>query len=147
MILPGLSGSFVLFLMGNYQLVVIDAVNNRNLQILLPVALGAFGGLIAFSHLLSWVFKRFRCQTISLLTGFILGSVSILWPWQNPVYMTDETGNLVLIDGETIVMQYERYIPESFSTEVVFAILIALAGVLSILAIERTAMMKTGQTK
>ncbi|RLD50201.1 MAG: DUF368 domain-containing protein, partial [Bacteroidetes bacterium] len=82
MILPGLSGSFVLILMGNYQLVMIDAVNDRNLGILIPVGIGAAGGLIIFSHILSWVFKRYRNQTISLLTGFILGSLSVLWPWQ-----------------------------------------------------------------
>lgn len=147
MILPGLSGSFVLILMGNYQLVMIDAINNRDLQILIPVAIGAVGGLIAFSHLLSWVFKRYRNQTISLLTGFILGSVSILWPWQNAVYLTDETGAPVLKKGEKIVMQYDRFIPDAFTQEVLFAILIALAGVVSIWAIERTAMIKSDKTE
>ena len=57
MILPGLSGSFVLVLMGNYQLIMIDAVNDLNLKILLPVVLGGLVGLLAFSHLLSWIFK------------------------------------------------------------------------------------------
>jgi len=62
MILPGLSGSFVLILMGNYQLVAIDAINNMDLTILFPVLIGAVGGLVAFSHILSWVFKRYKDQ-------------------------------------------------------------------------------------
>lgn len=143
MILPGLSGSFVLILMGNYQLVMIDAVNNRDLEILIPVGIGAVGGLIAFSHVLSWVFKRFRDQTIALLTGFIFGSVSILWPWQKMIYMTDAAGELVLKKGEPIVVKYERFIPDSFNGEVVFAMLIALAGIVSIWAIEKAAEYKS----
>ncbi|MCD4665897.1 MAG: DUF368 domain-containing protein, partial [Bacteroidales bacterium] len=99
MILPGLSGSFVLILMGNYQLVMIDAVNNRDLEILLPVVIGAAVGLVAFSHFLSWVFKKYRDQTISLLTGFILGSLSVLWPWQKINFLTDTSGELILKKG------------------------------------------------
>ncbi|PIQ33817.1 MAG: DUF368 domain-containing protein, partial [Bacteroidetes bacterium CG18_big_fil_WC_8_21_14_2_50_41_14] len=85
MILPGLSGSFVLILMGNYQLIAIEAINNRDLAILFPVALGAVFGLIAFSHLLSWVFKRYKDPTIAILTGFILGSLGVIWPWKDPI--------------------------------------------------------------
>ena len=99
MILPGLSGSFILFLMGNYRLVAIDAINNFDLSILFPVFLGAAVGLVAFSHFLSWVFKKYRDETISVLTGFILGSVSILWPWQREEYLADSTGNFILKDG------------------------------------------------
>ncbi len=146
MILPGLSGSFVLILMGNYQLVMIDAINDRNLQVLIPVGIGAVGGLIAFSHVLSWVFKRFRDQTIALLTGFIFGSVSILWPWQRKVFMTDAMGEVITKNGEPVVMLYQRFIPDSFNGEVLFAILIALAGVVSIWAIEKAAETRPEQT-
>lgn len=139
MILPGLSGSFVLILMGNYQLVMIDAVNERDLGILIPVGIGAAVGLLAFSHVLSWVFKKYRDQTISLLTGFILGSVSILWPWQKMNYMVDEAGGLVIKKGKPIVVSYERFIPDSFSMEVVIAILIMLAGIVTIWAVEKAA--------
>jgi len=85
MILPGLSGSFVLILMGNYQLVMIDAINDMRLDILLPVVLGSMGGLLGFSYILSWVFKKFRDQTIGMLTGFILGSLGIIWPWKEEI--------------------------------------------------------------
>jgi len=139
MILPGLSGSFVLILMGNYQLVMIDAVNDWNMEVLIPVGIGAVIGLIAFSHVLSWVFKHYRNQTISLLTGFILGSVSILWPWQKMIYLKDEVGELILKKGEPIVVKFERVMPSSFNTEVIIAILIAIVGIASIWAIEKLA--------
>ena len=143
MILPGLSGSFVLILMGNYQLVMIDAINDRNLGILIPVVIGAALGLLVFSHILSWVFKRYRDQTISLLTGFILGSLSILWPWQKLIYLKDEDGEIILKKGEPIVMKYEKILPDAFNTEVILAIIFAVVGILSIWAIEKAAATKS----
>jgi putative membrane protein len=139
MILPGLSGSFILFIMGNYKLVAIDAINDRDSGILVPVFIGAVGGLIAFSHLLSWVLKKFRDQTISLLTGFILGSVSILWPWQKAEFLKDDTGALILKEGEAVVVRYSRYIPDTFSTEIAIAMVVILVGIISLWAVERAA--------
>ncbi|MBN2518866.1 MAG: DUF368 domain-containing protein [Bacteroidales bacterium] len=140
MILPGLSGSFVLILMGNYQLVVIEAINNIRLDILLPLLLGAGVGLLAFSHLLSWIFKKFKDQTISLLTGFILGSLGILWPWKNEIYKVDSFGNPFLKDnGEYIVQSYERYLPKQFNSEVFLAITFVIIGIISIWIIEKYA--------
>ncbi len=139
MILPGLSGSFILFIMGNYKLVAIDAINDRDFAILLPVLLGAAVGLVMFSHLLSWLLKKFKDETISLLTGFILGSVSILWPWQKAVYLLDEMGIRVIKDGEAVVARYERILPDTSLTDFWFALLFILAGILSIWLIEKTA--------
>jgi putative membrane protein len=143
MILPGLSGSFVLILMGNYQLVMIDSVNNLDLTVLIPTGIGMVAGLLAFSHFLSWVFKRYRNQTISLLTGFILGSLGILWPWQKTVFMVDELGNNILKRGEPVVFKYIRYIPDYIDREVVFAILFAIAGIITIWVIEKLAGQKS----
>ncbi|NOX86656.1 MAG: DUF368 domain-containing protein [Chlorobi bacterium] len=140
MILPGLSGSFILILMGNYQLVAIDAINNRDFGILLPVGLGAIVGLVAFSHVLSWVFKNYKDQTIALLTGFILGSLNILWPWKNPVFLTDSAGEFILKHGEKVVARYESILPQTMTTEVWIALLIAILGIFSIVALEMTAM-------
>jgi putative membrane protein len=81
MILPGLSGSFVLLLLGNYEL-IICAINDLNFSILIPFGIGALLGLILFAKLLQFIFKKFRNNTISLLTGFIFGSLIILWPWK-----------------------------------------------------------------
>jgi len=143
MILPGLSGSFVLILMGNYQLVVIDAVNDVRLDLLLPVALGAVVGLVAFSHILSWVYKKYKGQTISLLTGFILGSLGILWPWKREIYKLDEAGEILIKDsGEKVIQGYERFMPQSFTSEVWIAIALAIAGIVSIWMVENYAMKK-----
>jgi putative membrane protein len=139
MILPGLSGSFVLILMGNYELVMIDAVNNADITTLIPVIIGAIVGLIAFSHLLSWIYKKYKDQTISILTGFILGSLGILWPWKNEIYKIDEFGNLLIKNGEKITQGYTRYIPDSFNKEVIIAILLMLSGIIVISLIEKIA--------
>lgn len=136
MILPGLSGSFVLILMGNYQLIAIQAVNDMDLNILFPVLIGAVGGLIAFSHILSWVFKRYKNQTIAILTGFILGSLNVLWPWKNTVPLKDSLGNSILKDGEYVIAKYISVMPEKFNTEVILAIVFMLIGIISISAIE-----------
>ncbi|MCB2209245.1 MAG: DUF368 domain-containing protein [Bacteroidetes bacterium] len=130
MILPGLSGSFVLILMGNYQLVAIDAINNRDFSILFPVFIGAVVGLIGFSHLLSWVFKRFRDQTIAALTGFILGSLGVIWPWKNPIEQA--------FGDKMKVIGYDYLVPH-MDTEFVIAIIIMLAGIFSIWLMERNA--------
>lgn len=143
MILPGLSGSFVLILMGNYQLVMIDAINNADLGVLFPVVLGAGGGLILFSHILSWVFTHYRNQTISLLTGFILGSVSILWPWQKAIYLKDVAGEFIFKKGEKIIVKYERILPDTFDTQVIYAILFAVIGIITIWLIEKVAATKS----
>lgn len=138
MILPGLSGSFILMLMGNYKLVAIDAINNLDINILLPVIIGAVAGLIAFSHILSWIFKKFRDETISLLTGFILGSVSILWPWQK-IYFLDEIGNQVLKNGNPIFLRSIKMLPESFDISFWIALFFIFIGILSIWLIENGA--------
>jgi len=136
MILPGLSGSFVLILMGNYQLIAIQAINERELSILLPVALGAIIGLIAFSHLLSWVFKKYKNQTIAILTGFILGSLNVLWPWKIAEYLKNSAGELVLKHGEKVVARYASVLPEYYDKVFWVAVFIMILGILSITVLE-----------
>lgn len=138
MILPGLSGSFVMILLGNYELVAIEAINNLRMDILFPVFLGIVAGLIAFSHFLSWIYKRYRQQTLASLTGFIVGSLLILWPWKHPVYKIDDSGNpLMKESGEIIIQGYNRFIPDHLSREVMISFLLIVLGVLSIWLIER----------
>ena len=149
MILPGLSGSFILILLGNYELVMIDAINQRDLSIILPVVIGAGFGLLAFSHLLSWIFKKFKDQTISLLTGFILGSLVILWPWKKSyslagdILPTNKFG--AFIDSNNIILDdispfsYERIIPESFDQNFFLTFAFILLGIFSIYLLERLA--------
>ncbi|MBE0639271.1 MAG: DUF368 domain-containing protein [Bacteroidales bacterium] len=133
MILPGISGSFVLVLMGNYELVMINAINEMKLVILIPVVAGAGFGLIAFSYVLAWIFKKFRNHTIAVLTGFIFGSLGIIWPWKNSIYKVSSAGEFALNrKGEKIVSGYDWFFPESFSNEVAMATAIIVLGIVSI---------------
>ena len=84
MILPGISGSFILVLLGRYQY-VLQAVNDRNVLVLLVFSLGAATGLIVFSRLLNWLLTRHHDLTIAILVGFMLGSLRKVWPWKDGV--------------------------------------------------------------
>ncbi len=140
MILPGLSGSFILVLMGNYQLVMIDSVNTLDFHVLLPVALGVVIGLPAFSNVLSWIYKKYKNQTTASLTGFILGSLIILWPWKHAQYLVGNDGLKVLkANGEPVISSYIKYLPEKFDTEVILAIAFLILGVLSVWSVEHFA--------
>lgn len=139
MILPGISGSFVLLLMGNYELIAIKAIKDLNFTILLPFGFGCISGIIVFSHLLSILLKKFKNETISVLSGFILGSLIFIWPWKNSVYAVDSFGNVLIKGGEKVILRYERFIPEQFNLEVVIALLCMIFGALIIVFIEKIA--------
>lgn len=81
MILPGISGSFILLLMGKYTFIM-DAVGQLKIDIMVVFATGAALGIIAFSHFLTWLLQRYNNQTIALLTGFMVGSLNKVWPWK-----------------------------------------------------------------
>lgn len=93
MILPGLSGAFVLILLGVYEY-VLDALRSLHWDIILVFALGCAVGLLSFSHVLSWAFRRFREPTYAFLIGMLAASVVVLWPWREP------GGPLRLPEGE-----------------------------------------------
>ncbi|MCF0166158.1 MAG: DUF368 domain-containing protein [Bacteroidales bacterium] len=92
MILPGLSGSFVLMLMGKYEYIVTTVVADlfkdflHNMYVMIVFMAGALVGIISFSHLLSWLLKRFYSVSICLLSGFMIGSLVRVWPWQLALY-------------------------------------------------------------
>ena len=81
MILPGISGAFILLLMGKYTY-ILGAVSAFNIGVLLLFAVGAVAGITSFSHLLSWLLKHHHTATVSLLTGFMVGSLNKVWPWK-----------------------------------------------------------------
>ena len=131
MMLPGLSGSFILILMGNYELLMVTAVTEINIILLSIFFLGSVFGLISFSHILSWVFKHYKNQTLALLTGFILGSLSIIWPWKK--------SESIIIGGKEKIISYNWYLPNELNLETILAILLILAGILSVCALENFA--------
>ncbi|MCI5705900.1 MAG: DUF368 domain-containing protein [Odoribacter sp.] len=92
MILPGISGAFILLLMGKYTY-ILGAVSAFNIGVLLLFAVGAVAGITSFSHLLSWLLKHHHTATVSLLTGFMVGSLNKVWPWKETLQTyTDSHG-------------------------------------------------------
>lgn len=81
MILPGISGSFILLIMGQYE-GILQAVTDRNFLKLFVFALGCIVGILSFSRVISWLLKKYHAVTIGLLSGFMLGSINELWPWK-----------------------------------------------------------------
>lgn len=102
MIVPGVSGSFVLLVMGNYEL-VLKAINEWNFSVLVPFMIGCIIGLVSLSHLISWVFRRYRNVTLSLITGFIIGSLLLIWPWKQEVLLTNNSGHYSVKVGDGLI--------------------------------------------
>lgn len=84
MILPGISGSFILLLLGKYAF-VLSAVSSFDVQVIALVGIGAVIGLLSFANVLSWLLKKFYNQTIAVLSGFMIGSLNKVWPWKQTV--------------------------------------------------------------
>jgi len=126
-ILPGTSGAFVLILMGNYRLIMVDSINYLRFDILIPFIIGAIVGIIPFSHFLSWLLKRFRNPTTAILTGFILGSLGALWPWKESIIETFGT--------KEVVTGFEWNFPQ-MNTEFAIAVLYCVLGIFTIYFIE-----------
>jgi len=144
MILPGISGSFVLVLMGNYELVMINSVNNADFKVLLPVIFGAGIGLLLFSYVLAWIFKKFRNQTIALLSGFMLGSLLIIWPWKEAVWKINALGEYVVSrSGEKVIEKYVWLMPHGESIKIAIAIGFILLGIVVIYVTETFALKST----
>lgn len=139
MILPGLSGSFVLIIMGNYKLIMLDAVSELNIKIIIPVAIGAIGGLLAFSRILAWVFERYRDVTIASMTGFIFGSLAIIWPWKREIPLRNEAGEILLKKGKEIVSGFDWYMPDFSDTNTLIAVACALVGGVALWGLEKSA--------
>lgn len=81
MILPGISGAFILLLLGKYQFILL-AVGELRIGVLALFVIGAVAGIVSFSHLLSWLLRRHHDPTIALLMGFMIGSLNKVWPWK-----------------------------------------------------------------
>jgi len=126
-ILPGTSGAFVLVLMGNYRLIMVDSINYLRFDILLPFIVGAIVGIVPFSHFLSWLLKRFRNPTTAILTGFILGSLGALWPWKQSIIET--------FGSKEVVTGFEWNLPQ-MNAEFWIAATYCILGIFTIYFIE-----------
>lgn len=130
MILPGISGSYILVLMGDYSLVInaIDMLTKNPMEamkVIAPVMIGVVVGIIAFAHVLAWIFKHYHDMTISLLTGFIVGSLPIIWPWK-------------IYENGALPMAKDNILPE-MNAEFFIAVAIIILGAGLIIATETIA--------
>lgn len=141
MILPGLSGAFLLFILGKYA-TILGAVNNRELLPLFFVAAGAAVGLVTFAQVLSWLFKRHHDYTIAVLIGLMLGSLRKLWAWKEDVaWLLDEAGEFILDShGEIQVIKQINILPDVSTTtgitETGLAVGLAVMGAVLVLLID-----------
>lgn len=143
MVLPGLSGSYVLLIMGNYLLIV-SSIGDRDLGIIIPVAIGSVIGLVGFSHILSYIFNKFHDATTALLTGFVLGSLFIIWPWKRTIFRLNANGeyidkyDAVIVETckEGVVLGYERFFP-SIDTHFFLMIGLILLGIILVVVMEK----------
>jgi len=130
MILPGISGSFILLLLGKYEF-ALHAVNERIILDLFLLGSGAVVGLVLFANLLSWLLKKYHDVTIALLVGFMIGSLNKIWPWK-------ETLQTIIVDGEVKPLVEKNILPSLSNADDRFwmALLMAAAGIALILLIE-----------
>lgn len=158
MTLPGFSGSFILILLGNYVLLLVDSVNAlydtlfeifsgnfefihnqiriRMLKVLAVFTLGSVTGLVTFSHILNYILHQYKNITLATIIGFIIGSLGVVWPWKETLYKTNSEGRLILDStGKQIIANYQRYFPE-FNTQTYIAIAYIALGILIVLGLE-----------
>ncbi|MEP3209366.1 MAG: DUF368 domain-containing protein [Maribacter sp.] len=159
MTLPGLSGSFILILLGNYVLLLVDSVNAlydtgaellrgdfsfvkneerlNTLKILAVFTSGSAVGLVSLSHLLSYVLKRYKHITTAVIIGFISGSLGVVWPWKKTIYKLDISGEVLFAsNGKAVVSNYKRYLPDFEILETWWALFFVVLGIAVLLGLD-----------
>jgi putative membrane protein len=138
MILPGISGSFILLLVGLYP-VFLQAIHHMEIIKLLWFGAGCITGLVVFSRFLLWLLHSYHSQTLAVLIGFLIGSLSVTWPWKQALLTTVDS------HGRTVVLQQENLNPLNYfavtgnEPTIVWAIVWALIGVGLVAGVELTA--------
>ncbi|GAA3613209.1 DUF368 domain-containing protein [Flavivirga amylovorans] len=132
MILPGISGSFILIILGAYK-TLSDAIHDIDIKKILVFAGGALVGLLSFSHILKWLFKNYHNITLALLTGFIFGSLNKVWPWKETLTWHTNSKGI-----KTPVLQ-KSISPFSFDgdSQLLFSIILMIIGFLTIFILEK----------
>jgi putative membrane protein len=132
MILPGISGAFILVLLGQYRY-VLDAVVNRDIVTILLVMAGAVVGLLGFARLLKWLFKHYHDLTVAALIGLMIGSLRKIWPWKEVV------STQVKPDGSVVPLVEANTLPSGPAGEVLLVIGLALLALALVVGIETLA--------
>ena len=136
MILPGISGSFILVLLGMYKF-ILQSVSDLKLAVIAVFMGGAAIGIVAFSNILSWLLKKYYELTIAMLAGFMIGSLNKVWPWKEVVEtFVDRHGEIKpLVEKNILPGTYEQITGNE--ALLLYSILLAVAGFLVIVLFER----------
>jgi len=136
MILPGISGSYILLLLGMYK-PVLDAIHDKDFKIIGLLGAGAIVGLLSFSRLLKWLFDHYQNLTLATLTGFIIGSLNKIWPWKKVI-------DSEMINGKLKILQEKSVSPFHYEgdNELLMAIGLAFVGFMFIVLLEKLAVKK-----
>ncbi len=134
MILPGISGSFILVLLGMYKF-ILGAVSSFDLIVIAVFALGAIVGIISFSNLLSWLLKNFKNITIAVLAGFMIGSLNKVWPWKKVIeWKINRHGEKVPFIENNVLpdtfanLSQNQFVGDSNDPQLAYAIILAIIG-------------------
>ena len=140
MILPGISGAFILLLLGKYQYIM-HAVGEFDIPVIAVFVIGAAAGIISFSHLLSWLLKHWHDVTVAVLMGFMVGSLNKVWPWKETVetYLDSHGVAQPLVQNNIAPGTFEQLTGQP--SLLVQAILPGIVGFLVIYGIELVARM------
>lgn len=135
MILPGISGAFILLLLGKYQYIM-QAVGDLNIPVIAIFAVGAAAGIISFSHLLSWLLKHWHDVTVAVLMGFMVGSLNKVWPWKETAetYLDSHGVAQPLVQHNVAPGTFEQLTGQP--SQLVQAVLLCVVGFLAIYGIE-----------
>ncbi|MFT6707224.1 MAG: putative membrane protein [Flavobacteriales bacterium] len=150
LILPGISGSFILLLLGMYTYVINDTLKPAlstfafdKLLVMFVFAMGCLTGLMTVSRLLSWTFKHYRSVTLATLTGFMLGSLNKIWPWRNPIeWLRDDAMNIILNEEglpKKILME-ENVLPGNYDggdPMVLMVVVMIVLGLVTVFGLEK----------
>jgi putative membrane protein len=138
MILPGISGAFILLLLGKYERMM-QALTQADLITILVFALGCVTGLLSFSRLLSWILKNYRLPALALLGGFMLGSLNKVWPWKEVIaFRLDHSGKQVTAFDKS-VLPWDFFEKTGNDPLVFQAILMMALGVFIVVLVEKIA--------
>lgn len=138
MILPGISGAFILLILGKYQF-ILQAVSSLDLPVLAIFGAGVVTGLLSFANLLSWLLRRFHDITIALLSGFIIGSLNKIWPWKVTISSTIDSHGEILPLVQRNISPGKFYDLTGNDSMLIPAISLFIAAILLIVVLEQLA--------
>ncbi len=126
MILPGISGSFILLMLKKYAY-IFNAIGHINFIVIVPFVLGMVTGLVLFSRVLSWLLKKWYQETLSTIIGLLIASLWVIWPFQERIYE--------MVGGKERLIESNPYLPEQLNADVNMSIAMVVIGLLLVLVI------------